>query len=282
MLGKSIYIWQIPAISGGDIEKIVALVKDAGFQSAILHDAHLANWRTKARLALVAALQTAGIDIWGGAAVYGLNSVIEGGMAAAICNDLGLAGFVFDAEVAFDRVSHPDSEAVKLLQAFKAQASGKLAGWCWWAFHHSTDGRIEYHPKEVLWAAIQPGYGDADFGVPMMYWSWGDGASQAIAYLEASWKQWRMYTDKPLVPAGRAYIGDGGTARPGAVLAFDMRARELGADGVTWWSLQHALDSTHMPGVWLALASLDPFGEAEPEPKPRTYTTFLPSIMKNG
>ena len=39
MLGKNTYIWNIETIFGGDTEKIAAELKQAGFESVILHSA---------------------------------------------------------------------------------------------------------------------------------------------------------------------------------------------------------------------------------------------------
>jgi hypothetical protein len=280
MIGKSIFIWQIPEVFGGDVQTIASRLKTAGFQSAILHEVNTAAWRTPARKDLVEALKAEGITPIGGAAVYGVNPVLEGQQAASICQDLGMDTFVFDAESAFDKIAKPDSAAVKLLQAYRAAAPGNKAGWCWWAFHHKqgSPGSV-YHPKSILWAAMEPGYGDSDFGVPMLYWSWGDTPDQAVAYLRESWDQWREITNKPISPAGRAYIGDGGTAKPDAIVAFEAEARALGAEGVTWWSMQHAIDGAHLPEVWDALANLPAFGEvqpviAPPEPKPLTLESL--------
>jgi len=262
MIGKSIFIWSISEIFGGDVTEIATELKTAGFQSVILHETNVFNWRSSKRIALVEALKKVGIEPYGGAAVYGTNPAVEGQRAAAICKDYKLPGFVFDAEAAFDKASSPDSAAANLLRAFRKDApEGTKAGWCWWAFFKSPTTGSTYHPKSILWAAMEKGYGDADFGVPMMYWSWGDDASAAVKYLEASFAQWRTITDKPIVPAGRAYIGDGGSPTDVALIAFEKRARELGADGVTWWSMQHALNVKVLPGIWKTLSGLKPFGD---------------------
>ncbi len=276
VLGKSIFIWQISAILGGDVERIASELKRAGFQSAILHAENLFIWRTGNRPALVKALKAVGIVVVGCAAVYGADPVSEGRQAAALCKEFGLVAFIFDAESTFDASANSDTGAVKLIKAFRTDAPGVLVGWCWWPLYESGDGFVTYHPKKVLWAAMAEGYGDADFGMPMAYWSWGDSAQSAIAYLKESWRQWRLITNKPLIPAGRAYIGDGGKALPEAIAAFGDVARLLGAEGVCWWSMQHALDSVHLPGVWEALAALPSFGDViEPEPKPEPTGLFM-------
>jgi hypothetical protein len=278
MLGKSIYIWNISACLGGKIDQIVATLKAAKFDSIVLHETSVWGWATTARKQLAAALKAAGIAVYGGAAVYGKYPTDEGGTAAILCNTYGLEGFVFDAESAFDVVSKPDTQAVKLLQAFRKGAPAAKSGWCWWALWHNPDKPSTiYHPKSILWAAMDPNYGNADFGLPMDYWSWGNDAPAAKHYLDDDWAEWREVTKKPLVPIGRAYIGDGGRATPAAIAAFESEARRLGAVGVGWWSMQHALDKVNLPGVWDALAALPRFA---PVADPLPYKTALPYISK--
>jgi hypothetical protein len=275
MLGKNIYLWTISVIFGGDIARIVVALVAAKFESVILHSTNVWNWATPERVKLAAALQKAGIAVYGGSAVYGQYPEGEGATAAALCVNYGLDGFAFDAELAFDKVAHPDTAAANLLRKFRAdcqslqetraKADPKYtiriirAGWCWWAFWHAVGKpNTIYHPQQILWAAMAPGYGDADFGLPMTYWSWGDDAKNAVRYLDESWAQWRAITDKPLCPVGRAYVGDNGFATPSAVIAFEAEARRLGAAGVSWWSMQHALS---IPGVWEALAGTKGFAK---------------------
>lgn len=264
IIGKTIFIWQTAGLQGRSELNSVAdtvcdLLEAAQFQTAVLHSANLNDWLTPDRSATARALKAAGMQVFGSAAVYGLRPEAEGQQAAALVQDLGLDGFLFDAESDFDRRPQADSNAVKLLQSYRTHSAGQLAGWCWWPLYQSSDGKKPYHPKAVLWAALTPGYGDADFGAPMCYWNWGNRAQDACAYLEESWRQWRTISDKPLLPIGRAFIGNNGIPNPAAVQAFDARARSLGACGVAWWSLQHALDAIHLPELWPTLSGLAPF-----------------------
>jgi hypothetical protein len=280
MLNKNIFAWQLSAICGGDPVKTAVTAKAAGFQSVTIHNSTLTYWRTKPRENLIKALKDLDVDVVGSAAVYGKTPVLDGQLAAKLCNDYGLSAFVFDAEGKFEEEPNPATAAVNMLGSFRAIAPDVKIGWCWWAFHRSANGKVLYHPKEILWAAMQPGYGDADFGVPMVYWSWGDDPASAVAYLQESYRQWREITDKPIIPAGRAYIGDGGKAMPEAIKAFDASARALGAPGITWWSMQHAMNKTYLPGVWEALAQTKPFGQVEePAPEPKPEPKPVPGIF---
>jgi hypothetical protein len=274
-IGKNIYIWSIPEIYGGDIGKIVAALQAGKFQSAVLHSTRSTNWEETQRINLVKALQTVGIHVFGGCAVYGLTPSAEGARVAGFCKKFSLTGWVFDAEVAVDNAKSPDSFASALVKAFHGAApAGCLAGWCWWACYQSSTGGT-WHPKSILWAATSKGYGAADFGMPMVYWGTEhvvDDVASAISNLNSSIEQWRKVTDIPIVPIGRAYIGDGGVPSRAAMIAFEQRARELGMVGVSWWSMQHALDTQHIPFAWATLAEMPPWGEsgstraADPQP----------------
>jgi dihydrodipicolinate synthase/N-acetylneuraminate lyase len=106
LLKKSIFAWNISAICGGDVQKIAATIKAAGFQSAILHSTNLTNWRTSPRITLVKALKALGVEVVASATVYGANPAQDGLLAAAICKDYELSTFVFDVESIFDAVEN--------------------------------------------------------------------------------------------------------------------------------------------------------------------------------
>jgi hypothetical protein len=266
---KSIFLWHANAVANGNPAGIAALLTGAGFESVILHVEHLSLFSARFSRALIETLRAAGLVILGGAAVYGDAPQTEGQLAAQIVNAYHLDGFVFDAEAKFERVEHPDSAAAHVMLNYQSRCDQPSA-WCSWAFYFSESG-VPWHVVRVMQTAMRY----ADVGMPMVYWSWGDSPNQAVAYLDASLNQWRKYTDKPIIPAGRAYLGDGGTARPDAVTAFAARAIEAGCPGVTYWSLQHAINALALPGVWDALSRTPGYTAKQEE-----YKTFLPVIKK--
>jgi len=242
---KSIFIWNDYDI--GTPAVIVAKLLEAGFEGAILHSVYLSTWATSTRVELARQLRAAGMRVYGSSGVYGATPSTEGERAGQLVNTYNLDGWVFDAEKTWDEQPTPDSNAVHLLTTYKA-TTGKPCAWCWWPFYKSHNTGAEWHPVKVLKTAMQY----ADYGMPMAYWWLGDDAASATAFLDKVWSQWRAITDKPIIPAGRAYTGDNGTARPEAVTAYEARARSLGAAGITWWSMEHALK---LPDAWAALSA---------------------------
>lgn len=260
MIGKSIFIWNTGGIFSGNVSMIAKTLKDAGFDSAMLHHQNLTYWRNPARVALIDALRNVGIEPIGSAAVYAIDPKTEGEQAARICEQYGLKYFVFDAESTYDANDPTGSKTLIMLNTFKQNTSAKI-GWCWWAKYKDPYTQNPWHPVAVLRAAMPL----ADFGVPMMYWG-GDLSSSAIALAKESLSQWRLVTIKPLVPAGRAYTGDGGTAKKDAMDAFatyfDPHIKTGNASGITWWSMEHILNLN----MWDVLADMPGYGENNVDP----------------
>jgi len=274
---KTMILWNDQAILGGDPEKIADMLIKGGFEGAILHSSSLSTWEKDTRdgvidqdhrVKLVAVLKARGIHVYGSAAIYGKYPVWEGNVAGKICVKYELEAFMFDAESTFDAQATPDSNIVIVFKNFRETAPGVKVCLCWWARWKASTGSM-IHPKKVLWAAMAVNYGDADFGMPMVYWTNDDSPENALALIEACFSQWREITDKPIIPIGRAYVGDSGTATPEAVKAFEAKARELGAVGVSWWSMEHALQ---IDGLWEALKETAKFNEISTEPVTETVT----------
>ena len=111
----------------------------------------------------------------------------------------------------------------------------------------------------------------------MTYWT-GETPSRAIALLNESVRQWRLITDKPILPVGRAYNGDAGIARAEAMIAFDERVHEIGLPGESWWVLDQVLNRLD-PSIWAALKSMPGFAPlVEPPPAPLTLEQRIAAL----
>ena len=259
---KGIFVWEMEAIEGGDSAKIAKKLVEGQFECAYLHvtDVHLIKSRIKP--GLVTALKKAGLSVIGSSAIYGHLSDQEGTIAGQGCVDLGLDGFIFDAEGEFESQPHPNSNAVKVMINFRAVAGELPVGWCYFPLLHApgNPNRL-YHNTDVVRAALEtvPTFHGADYGMPMVYWNPGILPEDAINYLTNSFNMWREFTAKPIIPIGRAYQGDEGRATPEAVRAFATHAQQLGCPGIGWWSMLHAINEDHLPGVWPALTATPKF-----------------------
>lgn len=264
---KSIFLWHVSSVGWGDPAFIAGELTRAGFESVMLHVESLGLFRSRFPRAFVERLKGAGVVIIGSSAIYGAVPRQEGEAAARLVREYDLAGFVFDAESRFEQAPQADSAAVHVMLGYQALTDAPSA-WCSWA-HFFSSGGVMWHPVRVMASAMRY----ADIAMPMQYWNWGNNPSEMPPFVDSSLEQWRRYTDKPIVPAGRAYIGDGGRALPETVTAYDRYIRDAGCQGVTWWSMQHAINQVAQPGVWNALASTPGF-----RPK-KIYKNFIPGVM---
>jgi len=208
------------------------------------------KWQPNTREEIIQAIQAAGIQVVGWGMVYGNSPAEEGKMAARMVDKFGLTGWVIDVEQQLDL--KPNAvELVRTIVSTYRENCDKPIGYCSWPNFHNL------HPVPVAETGMQL----CDVGIPMAYVREKDLKEAPICtkeFVDKSIAEWRQFTDKPLVMAGRAFKEDGFTTTSEAILAFDQRIRELGAVGSAWWFLDHAQPSTQ-PTWWEALKSTSPF-----------------------
>jgi hypothetical protein len=268
--GKSIFVWENEAILNNQPNLIAQKLANAGFETVYLHitDGLYIPWvgypavrngrPNRVNIDLVSALKARGLHVYGWGAVYNADLVRQAQLAAQRCAELGLDGHIFDAEGDFEEPAQgANSRAVRLIMEFKKISTLPVA-WCWWSHYQPPSGSGTWHPKDILRAVMEI----ADAGIIMAYWSWGDAEKDVLRYLNTSLDQWEVYTKgKPIIAAGRAYVGDGGTPTTASIAAFHNLAVARGCAGVSWWSLEHALK---LPDIWAALSALPGFKTEQP------------------
>lgn len=270
---KAIYSWKVRSILQGDPQAFATLLSEAGFQAVFLKvadgdDISLA-WKggpENVSVPVVEALRGRGLSVVGWGFVNAEDAVGQGRVAAEQVNRFGLDGYIFDAESAFDAQSGAVAKVDVIFDNYR-QRCDKPSGLAWWARWKNPVSGGTWHPRAVGARWMER----CDYGLPMCYWEGAykpeaTPAEKAAAYrailanalrlLEETVRQWRELTDRPIVPTGRAYIGDGGMPTPEAIAAFERRARELGCPGVNWWGLDWAAKDT---AWWRALKDLSAF-----------------------
>ena len=263
---KTIFLWQVPAVAGGKPAEIADWLKNAGYEGVIVKVADgpwaykppVIGWSENLSAPLVSALRARGLAVLGYGFLYGANATGEADIAITQVNRYGLDGYVFDVEGQFDGRSNAEANAYAVMSRFRKSCTATPAAFCSWALWRSPRSGATWHPLPVAKAFMQ----FCDTAMPMVYWG-GETAADALYWLTNSLAQWRQFTDKPIVPAGRAYIGDGGTPKADALRAFEQAARENGVPGITWWSMQHA---KALPEIWAQLADMAGFATVSPMP----------------
>lgn len=232
--GNAIFCHYISDVEGGNAAKTAALLKRLGFNefSPKIADGY-AQMNPGLTRAYVDTLHNAGIKVTGFVAPYGANPAAEGKLYTKLVNDLGLDGLIFDVETTFENKPEAIQNTRTILANFTASVP---TAFCSWARHYSPSG-TQWHPVNIAQEWLKR----CDYGMPMMYWYEG-GPDRAVWMLEEAIRQWGLFTDKPIIAAGRAYNGDGGTALPSAMKTFAETAREKkNIRQITWWSMDHAI-----------------------------------------
>jgi hypothetical protein len=271
---KAGFSWKILAIAGGNPEGFAATVQAAGIETVYVKVAdgpkrykvlrgvlYIENVTQE----LVDALRAVGLNVVGWGFLYGKDPMGEAHIAVEQVNRFALDGYVFDVEGQFDAQPGAVANAYSIMRTFKAGCPNIPTAFCWWyMWHKANQPGVVWHPPQVAKAWMDL----ADYGLSMCYWG-GSTPANALWYLNESHKQWREITQKPLIMAGRAYTGDGGTATPEAIAAFAGRVRELKCAGIAWWSLDSAYANA---SIWAALAKTPGWIPVGVTPPPVTLT----------
>ncbi len=272
---KSIFLWQVPYVMGGKPDDIAAELRKAGFEAVIVKVADgqfayrppIYGWSENLSAQLVTALRAKNIAVIGYGFMYGANPTGEADQAIVQTNKYNLDGYVFDVEGQFDSRSNAEANAYALMSRYRKSCPDTPRAFCSWALWRSPKTGSTWHPLPVARAFMQ----FCDVGMPMIYWG-GETSQDASWWLTNSLMQWRAITDKPIIPAGRAYHGDGGKALSVAIQSFEKGVRSADLHGITWWSMQHALA---LPEIWATLGAMQGFSRSE-SAKPSTSIALLP------
>ena len=129
--GKGFMIWQIPSCESGNAAKIAEEAVKAGLTYVLIKIAngvlaYNVNSTTKVDLVppVVNALHAKGLQVWGWHYVYGNNPTGEAKIAVQRVQELGLDGYVIDAEDEYKRTGM-DKAATKFMTELRKGISNK-------------------------------------------------------------------------------------------------------------------------------------------------------------
>ena len=152
---------------------------------------------------------------------------MEAKVSADQVEALELDGFIIDAEREF-KVGNQATRARRYIQALKPRVTVPIG---------LSSYRFPSLHREFPWMEFLNG---CDYHVPQIYWNPPNPAKGfgPEAELERSCKELRAIVDLPIVPIGRAYIGDGHPdPKPNEIAAFLGKAKEMNLPGAGFWAL---------------------------------------------
>ncbi len=238
-IGKGYFIWLLYRIAGGNPVWLAQMCKDAGLSWVALKVADgsypfLADRDHKVDLvpAAVQELHKVGIKVFGWHYVYGY-PVGEADVAVRRVNELGLDGYIIDAELEY---KNKQSQADTLMSRLrKYLPAGTSIGICSYRFPL-------LHP-EFPWKAFKT----CDYNMPQVYWSLAHNAGQQLQRSVYQFEHdlgWSM----PTFPIGAAYEEWGWKPSIDEIIDFRNTANQMGLPGYGWWEMYPA--TVQYPDFW--------------------------------
>ena len=263
--GKGIYIWIIRddedpqdtarACKDAGLSHATIKVADAGYAYNVSYDQGQAHDKVPA---LVQALHAVGIQAWGWQFVYGNTPEAEASIAIKRTLELGLDGFIVNAEGAYKNKHACADFYMNRLRKSLSSYPIALSSYRFPSFHR------EFPWKEFL--------SQVDINMPQVYWMLSTNAGDQMARCYAEFQQ-PQYPQVPIFPTGAAFSEYGWRAKPGEVLEFMQTAKGLGVEGCNFWLYNHACK--RFSDLWEVISSFDWQGTGYEEPDPPDEDDFL-------
>ncbi len=249
--GKGFYVWQIEQCENGDVEKIAQLASQANlaFVMVKVADGKFEYFKNKAKLApLVAALRSRGISPWGWQYIYGVEPAAEARIAAQQVKNLGLDGFVVNAEGEFKQPGKAEAARTYLYTLGRELPNTPLA--------LSSYRFPSYHPQ-FPWREFLD---VVDLNFPQVYWQ---GAHNPRIQLQQSIREFNgMFPYRPVIPTGAAYSEHNWTPTTADLEGFLQAARDFKLPAVSFW--EWAAARKHQ--LWDTIAQFN-WPPVNPQPK---------------
>jgi hypothetical protein len=265
--GKGYFIWQIRACDGGVPSAIAMRAKRAGLTHVLIKIADGSNWaynldpQTKADLIppVVTALKAAGVRTWGWHYVRGDAPLGEARLGGQRARDLGLDGYVIDAEKEY-------KGAVKRVAAQRYMTELRrilpdmpiaLSSYRYPLLHREL-------PFDVFLE-------QCDYAMPQVYF---EQSHDPEVQLERSLAQYQsLHPARPVIPTAPTYATGGWRPTAQEITRFISRAKSLGLKGVNAWSWDFAARTPYID-LWNAVADFE-WDPKPAEPPPMTIAETL-------
>jgi hypothetical protein len=243
LAGKGMYIWQLNRIARGHVPTMVSKARDAGLTHVLIKAADgTTAYNSELLPPAIEAFHRADIQVWGWAWIWLRAPEDEATVAAQLVNDLGMDGFVVNAE-------HPakgrDAESELYMQVLRDGVGGLPIG--------LSSYRYPQMHATLPWETF---LNRCDWNLPQMYWideAPADCFNRSLAQHEA------LPAARPVVPTGAAYGETYGTlyfrAEPAEITAFLDAVRSAGLPGANFWSWDWT--ELYGPDLWQAIAAYE-------------------------
>lgn len=246
--GKGFFIWKLFVPSGStfvalDPEQIADQAEAAGLGHVLIKVAN-GVWRYNFLNgqdlcpAVVSALKARDIQVWGWHYVYGENPAMEAETACRRVNELGLDGYVLDAEAEWKQpgMALRARTLMDRIDLIGMNVPLALSSYRYPSLH-----------RELPWDVFLPG---VDFAMPQVYWMHAHNpAEQLIRTLDEYAK---LAPGMGIVPTGAAFKEWGWIATPQEIYEFMFQADVEDCPAVNFWEWNNC--QANLPAGWDEIA----------------------------
>lgn len=232
LTGKGWFIWQVSRCEHGSPQAIADRAAAAGLSHVLIKVVDRAHafgisWRGQDLVAPVAeALRARGIQVWGWHYVYGQQPVAEARAAVQRVRQLGLDGYVIDAEGEYERPGMTDPAHAfmnALKESLPAETLVALSSYRYPSLH-----------RNLPWATFLE---HCDLVMPQVYWL---GAHNSAVQLTRSVKENSdaklVGVTRPVVPTGAAFGSGDWIATADDLEKFLAAAQQLKLSAANFYS----------------------------------------------
>lgn len=266
--GKGFFIWKIRDCERGEPESIATAAQDARLTHVLIKVAdrsyaHNIDSKTKTDLVppVAAALRARGIQVWGWHYVYGEDPMGEARIAIRRAQELGLDGYVIDAEGEYKQPDRPAAARRFMKELRKSLANLPIA--------LSSYRFPTYHPQ-LPWREFLE---YCDFNMPQVYW---EKSHNPDAQLKRCLREFQAINPyRPLIPTGATYKWNGWRPTDEDLQLFLKTTQELNLPALNFFSWDEC--RRDLNNLWELIAKY-PFGEPPPEPPKDLLQQYIAAL----
>jgi ketosteroid isomerase-like protein len=267
LTGKGYYIWQVRHCENGDPDRIAALAQEANLSHVLVkvadgvfpYNVDLENGYDYVR-PLVRKLQARNIAVWGWQYVYGDYPEQEAEIAVGRTLDLGLNGFVVNAEKEYQEISKAPaaSRYMNILRNNLGSMPLALSSYRYPSYH-----------RLLPWENFLD---RCDYNMPQVYWIKShNNAAEQLTRCVNEFKQMRPF--RPIIPTGPTFKEHGWIPYDHEVVDFIQTAKRLNLTAINFWYWEGC--RRDMPQFWDLVRDTDYSPPSQVKTLPEHYIEAL-------
>ncbi len=226
LTGKGMFIWQIQKCHEGSVSEITRKAVNSNYSHVLIKVAngiysYNYDWEKSIDLVppLSAALKSEGIQVWGWHYLFGDQPGLEAQKAISRTRQLGLDGYVLDAEGHYKGKFNSATIFMDQLTASIKDIPIALSSYRYPSLH-----------PQLPWNEFLK---KCDLNMPQVYWMFANNPGAQLKMCIAEFKNMK-YTP-PIFPTGASFTEFGWTPTISEIKEFMRKAKELNLPGFNFW-----------------------------------------------